>query len=1273
MAYAGPGKGGAPFPALPGCVKGCKYEMKKAHNKPAPFRGIGALLFALAFMLLCLPGGRALAQNGPSRAAGLQMAWAGNHGPANKALNAVAPEPAAGAAQANPLDLMLIAGGVMLAVTFTLMMLFRSRAKYADDMQRMLYTDALTGCPSYKALSEAAPGLLANEARQYALLYLDMRQFKYINDTLGYDAGDAILRAIAAKLSSFIQKDEMFARVYADRFVLLLKSGGQETFKRRLDELSGELSRLRGAEFSDINFVFRCGVCVLDEGDCNRCNIHMACDRANYAKDMSQNSFETTFVFYDKLIRTHIMDERWLESSMRPALERGEFIPYYQPKVNAVTGAVVGAEALVRWNHPERGLLSPAVFIPFFEKTGFIVHIDFAIFTEVCRTLREWMDAGKTQVPVSVNFSRRHIGDTAFADKVKALADGFGVPTGLLEIEITETVALDDLDMAARFVKAVKANGFLLSIDDFGTGYSSLSFLQKLPMDVLKLDKSFVANAMQSKKARDIMWHLVTAVRENKIRVLCEGIENEEQRDFIISQNCCFAQGYLYSKPVTKREFEQYVERVGIACHDYSERVPVRHFAEYLRSVAGPFIDRAMPGWVIGCHMGEGYPVFYVSPHMMERLGYSEAEFMAETKGLLINCLHQQDAQRLSDEMRRQLKGNAECSLQYRLRKKDGDYIWVQNTAKIVRTEDEEILVCVCADITEQVWRQQEKEALLCAIPGGLCSLEYGQQGPVIHSASPGFYKLVDRTPVEMEALGNNLFSIIHPADMLHVQRACSRIASGGQLVGNCVFRILNKSGGTHWISFRGAALRTDKGRELVATCYNVDGEMHARHNAELVNTKMELALSLTEHAVIEYDIATKAIDEQSGMDTLFPWGVETRNVPDSMVESGFIHPEDAAAFLDKYRRIAGGEPYVSCEVRMRGASASAANAYSWMRTSFSTVYDETGKAVRAVGIIERIDREKRMEQAFAQAGQYREALVASSLLSYDVNLEQDVISRISSPYGFVLPGAEEGYKTYSAQLLHAAQKLIAPEDRMRFCRDMAIEHLKRLHHDGLREQEYEYRRLLPDGSPAWVSAFLHFMPSHNEGETVCIVHYRDIQERKSLEESLKYRASRDSLTGLLNREAGESFIRRFLCEEGARQGLHAFLMMDLDRFKQVNDVYGHQYGDDLLAQIARSISQNLRGGDVATRMGGDEFVILARNLSGEQDALEVARSLTRAIADCGSQMDIPFETGASIGIALIPRDGLDFNALYRKADEAMYAAKKKKDTPVVLAAPDNA
>lgn len=607
-----------------------------------------------------------------------------------------------------PLDTLFLVGGILSLIIIILVILVRIKVKNAATIQKMLYTDALTGHPNDKAFNEEAKKRIDTDPEAYALVYLDLHQFKYINDTFGYKEGDLLLKNISSILNRFIRKDELFARIYADKFVLLLKGSNSQGLSDQLKKLSKNLTYLSCDAFEHVNFIFHGGIYQMHKGN----DIGMARDRANYAKDTILDSFSTTFVFYDDIMRNRILSEKTLESSMQRALDAGEFVPFFQPKVNVLTGDVIGCEALVRWNHPQKGILPPVAFIPFFEKNGFIINIDFAVFKTSCQYLKEWIDRGNVAVTVSVNFSRQHIQNKQFARQLKSIADHYGIPTKYLEIEITETMELENVETAVAFANDLKQYGFQISIDDYGSGYSSISFLEKLPVDSLKLDRSFLLSAMVSPKARDIMRHLVTAVKNNGITVICEGIEEIEQRDFIISQNCLYAQGYLYAKPLPKDEFEAYLKNSnlgGLLAVDY---VPTADFEQHIWSDSGGFMGHSMPGGIIACNMDETFSFYYINDNLLNRLGYSEAEFYHATDGQFLNSLHPDDRQRIIDEMDENLKVEGEYLLQYRMRKKDGSYIWIRDVSKEVLTDNNQsVMLCVCTDITDIINLQKQVAA----------------------------------------------------------------------------------------------------------------------------------------------------------------------------------------------------------------------------------------------------------------------------------------------------------------------------------------------------------------------------------------------------------------------------------------------------------------------------------------------------------------------------------------------------------------------------------
>ena len=464
-----------------------------------------------------------------------------------------APEPSLSRLiQAYPLRTMCLFAVLLFLTTliFTFIIVLKNRTN--KRIQDIMHHDRLTGLWNLSKLLEEGNRRLQQSAHRFALLYVDIDDFKYINDVCGYAGGDAILKRIAQKLRAFVKDDEIVAKIAADHFVLLLRYKNETLFEKRVEALDAVLSSLN-SETATCHTIFSCGICLINEGDA----IVEALDHAHYAKDSRLRTRRNTYIYFSDGIMARIREEKKLEENMGASLENGDFIPYFQPKVDMATGELVGAEALVRWRHPERGLIPPGVFIPLFERNGFITRIDFHIYEETCRFLRALSDAGKRVVPISCNFSRIHFLDLTFPDRLLEVARKHGVPTELIDIELTETIAMGNTSMTIRQVTRLKALGFKISIDDFGTGYSSLGLLCKLDMDMLKLDKIFLDQAQTSPCNRELIEGLLQMAKRLDITVLCEGVETEGQASFLKDIGCTLAQGYLYDRPLIREDFER--------------------------------------------------------------------------------------------------------------------------------------------------------------------------------------------------------------------------------------------------------------------------------------------------------------------------------------------------------------------------------------------------------------------------------------------------------------------------------------------------------------------------------------------------------------------------------------------------------------------------------------------------------------------------------------------------------------------------------------------
>lgn len=1168
----------------------------------------------------------------------------------------------------SPVESIILVCGIFLLLFLVLFTLLYLLLKSAKSMTKTLYIDALTGHPNYQALSKEATNLIEKKPGGYALIYLDIHHFKAINDTFGYETGDRVLIATAAVLKEFIASDERVARIYADTFVLLLRYASKSSFEHRLDSLSQKLRNFFFEGKDNINPLFCGGVYPLPH---NFDDLDKACDRANYAKDSISQYFSNTFAFYDDVMRNRVLAEKELEGSMHSALAKGEFVPYYQPKLNTITEKVVGAEALVRWIHPEKGLISPAEFLPFYEKNGFVVNIDLSIFEQVCRDMHDWLERGNEGMPVSVNFSRLHMRNPNLPQQLKGIADRYQIPTNFLEVEVTETEELENVEIAVDFVLALKAYGFRVSIDDYGTGYSSISFLQQLPLDSLKLDRKFILNAMKTDRARDVMRYLVAAMQKNEIRVVCEGVETKAQRDFIVSLDCRFIQGFFYSMPLPLVEFEDYLGKWGIEDSESLNFIPITNFELNRWSGAEDFLTKAIPSWIISCFTTEGHPIHYISPSFLEDMGYSALELKTFTNGFYTNLIHQEDLPHVLEQLMLYKDSAKTLSLRYRIRKKNGDYLWLQEVNKRILIDDgHEAVLGVCTDITNIVNLQNEKSRLIDTIPGGVGELLLTDNGPIIQQATEFFYEILGHTKEEMAALGNNLLHIIYEQDLPEAEESVNLLIEQSLTSCEYIFRIWHQDKSLHWISLRGTISFSQPNLQATVIVYNNDQEMQEKLSAEVASTKLELALALTEQVVFEYDIQTEKIHSMSGFPMCgLPKG-KAVNIKRELIENHFIHPDDACKLLEVHKKVAAGETRISHELRVRSKLSDPNSSFIWLHVTLSTIFDDDGIPVRAVGVVEDIDRRKHFEYAFLQEAQYRKAFTESSLMAYEINLSKNIIQRITGSRGFRLEEMFvhlENPNRYSEALPAAATALVAPDDYELFINELSLHNLSQLYRKGIFEKELEYRRQTLDGKELWTSVLLYLFLEQLTGDVMGYAYHRDIHARKEAERGLMDQAARDPLTNLFNRTTAEQMVQSFLLHSTDPHRVQAFLMLDLDHFKEINDTYGHLTGDKCLMKLASLITEQVREKDIVARMGGDEFAILLKDLPNEDKAIQIAEKLALVVEQIGIELNLGLKTGVSIGLAISPRHGTNFEQLYLHADKAMYKAKRAVGEHIVM------
>ncbi|MBQ8613244.1 MAG: EAL domain-containing protein [Ruminiclostridium sp.] len=427
-----------------------------------------------------------------------------------------------------------------------------------DENNKINYIDDITGFSSWKSFMESYEKSAVDTSSNRALLALDIDKFKTNNDTLGYEGGNNILKKVAEIIDCDIADSDFFARNGADHFIILAHYDKEEEITELVNHIITDIEY----QITDIKVTVSIGIYPITD---RNLPIRASLDRANIARNTIKNLAESRYVYFNYTMMESIRAEKSIENIMEDALEKGEFLVYLQPKYGLVednsapNGEVIGAEALVRWRH-EGEIISPGKFIPVFEKNGFITKLDFYMFREVCKLQRTWKNKGLTPRIISVNMSRLHFPDPNFVDTLKKYCDEYGIETKYFEIEITESAAYENINILMDVFSKIKEAGFHVSIDDFGTGYSSLNMLKDLPVDVLKIDRSFLTeNADEEENASKIIGCVVSLASSLDIATICEGIETKEQANLLSKLGCDMAQGFYFARPMPVKDFEKLV------------------------------------------------------------------------------------------------------------------------------------------------------------------------------------------------------------------------------------------------------------------------------------------------------------------------------------------------------------------------------------------------------------------------------------------------------------------------------------------------------------------------------------------------------------------------------------------------------------------------------------------------------------------------------------------------------------------------------------------
>ncbi len=445
---------------------------------------------------------------------------------------------------------------VMVFLLISLLSVYVLAAKKSSvkAIEAVAYYDELTKLPNLSKLKKDMREILSkNKSEQYAIIKVDVNNFKSINEIYGFETGNKLLCAFKQITEIANEKSLITARVGIDEFIFF----ANKDFLQNLDNLTSYYEAFFKEiipELKNHHLTFTYGRYYIEQDEKDVDDI---CSKVNLSHKMARNKEGSIIWDYDDNYKQQVLKAATLESKMKNALINDEFCAFLQPKFEIKTKQLIGAEALVRWIQQDGKMIFPDEFIPLFESNGFIVELDKFILQSVCKHLKQWKSEGHNYIPISVNFSRHHLENINFVRDVANIVDSFSIPHEFIEIEVTESTALQNELTFRRLIEELHKSDFKISIDDFGTGYSSLGLLKDFKMDVLKLDRSFINSTEESERRDLIVDGIVKLAHSLDMNIIAEGVEDQVQAEFLSSINCEAAQGYFYAKPMPVSEFEE--------------------------------------------------------------------------------------------------------------------------------------------------------------------------------------------------------------------------------------------------------------------------------------------------------------------------------------------------------------------------------------------------------------------------------------------------------------------------------------------------------------------------------------------------------------------------------------------------------------------------------------------------------------------------------------------------------------------------------------------
>lgn len=1030
----------------------------------------------------------------------------------------------------------------------------RSIAKPLERLRYLADYDVLTGIYNKTKFIEATREMLdENPEEKMVFVRMDIDRFQSINSFYGTKVGDNVLKFVAQSVKKHVKhyKKATYGRMEADVFAVCIS---YEDMQATMEKI-GAIKRHFNNYPLEFDIVPAFGIYVIDDPELP---VELMLDRAKLAAKTIKGQFLKNYAFYTDDMGAALEEEQQIINEMVHALETEQFTVYFQPKYNVKSKLPVGAEALVRWEHPEKGLISPGKFVPIFEKNGFITKLDFYVWNKVCFMLRGWLDEGEKPNPISVNMSRVNLFNPNIVKILCDLTDSYNIPRELLQLELTESAYADATAAMKEKVKRFREEGFLVLMDDFGSGYSSLNVLKDIEVDVLKIDMRFFETSDIGGRGENIVASVIRMAKWLDIPTIAEGVEKEEQVEFLRNIGCEFVQGYYFAKPMPAYAYNSIAcvtngfEKLNKSNFDANQIFAMDTEMEHLVSDSNQAI-------AVYEYDHETLEVIRVNNAYYELMGYDDRYIRANN---LLDVLEEKSRKIIQDTLNEavQTKGTVGCEYEKVL--SNGKRVWLHLKLKYIsHIEGRNIIIGTHIDITGEKQVEDSFNKYVYAL----------QSATMFDESKEESILIVDDLEFNRSILRGMM------SDQYKIFEACN-------------------------------------GREAL----EILEEHHNEIRLILLDIVMPIMdgkefLAIKNKNLMYRDIAVVVITAE-----------EDEQVQLNMLESG-VNDYITKPFIKEMvlRRINNVLEYNNRFRNMMYEYSKIAKKLSVKNSVYDTIL-----VVDDVELNRAIIRDIfKNDFTVLEAGNGQEAMTIIQQYNYRIDV---ILLDLFMP---VMSGIEFLNEKKNHEMMADIPVVVITAD------DTVAQQVNVLE---LGASDYVVRPIVEE---VLIRRVNNVMESHYQYKKMLKQYYNVVEQ-----------ATADPLTHLYSRNTAEEMIMQIIKENPDK--CHALIVMDVDDFKEINDVYGHNYGDVVLINLADKLKNFFRTGDVLARASGFQFCLFMQDVPSAKIAEKKCQELLYEI----TKMRIgkkQLAVTCSMGIAIAENKPMKFSDLYERAENALIEGRK--------------